>query len=151
MTAPGDPDAERAAAVDAYTGDAGGGAAAVYTIRRLRANLRAVIAAVRETGAPAVIAERGERPVAVLVDYASWVAQHGGDDGALAEMTFGAGLDPGNAREPRPAAEPERPAASAAPPLPAGWSGASPTARPNTDGGAAIPAGWRVATGGWGI
>ena len=48
--------------------------APVYTIRSLRANLRAAIANVRETGVPAVIAERGERPVAVLVDYASWAA-----------------------------------------------------------------------------
>ena len=86
MSAQVDPDAERVAAGDAYTGDAAAGAAAVYTIRRLRANLRAVIAAVRETGAPAVIAERGERPVAVLVDYASWAAQHGGDDGVLAAV-----------------------------------------------------------------
>ncbi len=49
--------------------------APVYTIRSLRANLRAAIANVRETGVPAVIAERGERPVAVLVDYASWAAR----------------------------------------------------------------------------
>lgn len=48
--------------------------APVYTIRSLRANLRAAIASVRETGVPAVIAERGERPVAVLVDYTSWAA-----------------------------------------------------------------------------
>lgn len=48
--------------------------APVYTIRSLRANLRAAIASVRETGVPAVIAERGERPVAVLIDYASWAA-----------------------------------------------------------------------------
>lgn len=150
MSAQVDPDAERAAAVDAYTGDAGGGAAAVYTIRRLRANLRAIIATVRETGAPAVIAERGERPVAVLVDYASWAAQHGGDDG-IALMAPGAGLDPGNARAPLPAADPERPPASTAQPLPAGWGGASPPQRPGADGGAAIPAGWRVAMGGWGV
>ncbi len=150
MSAQVDPDAERAAAVDADTGDAAAGAAAVYTIRRLRANLRAVIAAVRETGAPAVIAERGERPVAVLVDYASWAAQHGGDDG-IALMAPVAGLDPGNGCDPLPAAEPERPVASAAPPLPAGWGGASPTQRSHTDGQAAIPAGWRVAAGGWGV
>ncbi len=149
MSAQVDPDGAGAAAGDASTGDAAAGAAAVYTIRRLRANLRAVIAAVRETGAPAVIAERGERPVAVLVDYASWAAQHGGDDGT-AVMAPVAGLDPGDARALLPAAEPERPPASTPPPLPAGWGGASPPQRSHTDGQAAIPAGWRVAAGGWG-
>ncbi len=150
MSAQVDPDGAGEAAVDASTRDAAAGAAAVYTIRRLRANLRAVIAAVRETGAPAVIAERGERPVAVLVDYASWAAQHGGDDGVMVEIAAAAGPNPDSASEPRPAAEQAQSLPGLPPALPAGWGGASPTARPSSDGQAAIPVGWRVATGGWG-
>ena len=40
----------------------------------LRANLRAARAEVRTTRRPLIIAERGTRPSAVLLDYATWCA-----------------------------------------------------------------------------
>ena len=151
MTGRDGQDGARATGGDAYTGGAAEATAPVYTIRSLRANLREALATVRETGVPAIIAERGERPVAVLVAYASWAAQHGGDDGMAMEIAAAAGPSPDSASEPRPAAEQAQSLPGLPPPLPAGWGGASPTARPNTDGQAGIPAGWRVATGGWGV
>ena len=85
--------------------------AQVYTIRSLRANLRAAIASVRETGVPAVIAERGERPVAVLVDYASWAA---GQEQGAEVWRF-----PGTAGAVQPAANTV--GAEAQGPIPPGW------------------------------
>jgi len=123
----------------------------VYTIRRLRANLRAAIAGVRETGVPAVIAERGERPVAVLVDYASWAAQHGADSGTEAVITPATGPAPTNGRHvPRtPVARAQSPQ-NTAPPADAGWGVESASPRPGASEQAPIPAGWRAAKSGWG-
>jgi prevent-host-death family protein len=85
--------------------------APVYTIRSLRANLRAAIASVRETGVPAVIAERGERPVAVLVDYASWAIRE--------EQDGEARRFPSMASAAQPAANTAGPEAPG--PIPPGW------------------------------
>jgi len=123
----------------------------VYTIRSLRANLRAAIAGVRETGVPAVIAERGERPVAVLVDYASWAAQHGADRGAEAVITPATGPAPTNGRrEPRPPVARAQLAQNTAPPADAGWGVESAPPRPGSGEQAPIPAGWRAEKSGWG-
>ena len=128
--------------------------ATVYTIRSLRANLREALATVRETGTPAIIAERGERPVAVLVAYASWAAQQG--DGthcgmrAWTEPPAGSGRTNGQ-HDPDPQVGAAPPAESAAPPLPAGWGGASTPARTVAGEQAAIPPGWRVEKSGWGL
>ena len=107
----------------------------VYTIRGLRANLRAAIEGVRTTGVPAIIAERGERPVAVLLDYAFWAARQD-SRGAEAAITEHATPQP-------TAGRPE----DAAAPAGTGWarSGA-----PDTAEQVAIPAGWRAVTNGWG-
>ena len=123
----------------------------VYTIRSLRANLRAAIAGVRETGVPAVIAERGERPVAVLVDYASWAAQHGADSGTEAANTPATGPAPTNGRrEPRtPVARAQSPQ-NTAPPAGAGWGVESASPRPGSGEHTPIPAGWRAEKSGWG-
>jgi prevent-host-death family protein len=124
---------------------------AVYTIRSLRANLRAAIAAVRESRAPAIIAERGERPVAVLVDYASWAAQHGEDSGAEAAITPATGPAPMNGRpEPRPPVARAQPPQNTAPPADAGWGVGSASPGPGSGEPAPIPAGWRAGKSGWG-
>lgn len=124
---------------------------AVYTIRSLRANLRAAIAAVRESGAPAIIAERGERPVAVLVDYASWAAQHGEDSGTEAVITSATGPAPTNGqREPRPPGARTQPPQNTAPPADAGWGVESASPRQGFGEQAPIPAGWRAEKSGWG-
>ncbi len=154
MTGHDGQDGARETAGDAYTGGAAEATAPVYTIRSLRANLREALATVRETGVPAIIAERGERPVAVLVDYASWAAQQG--DGGRCEMRAWAEPPAGSERtsghpEPDPLVGPAQAAQSAAPPLPAGWGGASTPARTAAGEPAAIPPGWRAATGGWGL
>jgi prevent-host-death family protein len=127
----------------------------VYTVRSLRANLRAAIAAVRETGVPAVIAERGERPVAVLVDYARWAAQPGGQSGADAILAEGAERvaapkRPSSQRETRSSEERVQPQRGAAPPLANGWGGANGPRGPETGEQAPIPAGWRAEKRGWG-
>ena len=123
----------------------------VYTIRSLRANLRAAIAAVRESRAPAIIAERGERPVAVLVDYASWAAQHGEDSGAEAAITPATGPAPTNGRRgSRPPVARAQPLQNTAPLADAGWGVESASARPGSGEQAPIPAGWRAEKSGWG-
>ena len=129
---------------------------AVYTIRSLRANLRAAIAAARESGAPVIIAERGERPVAVLVDYASWAAQRGESSDVDAAVVLDADLvaTPQRAtsqRKTRPTEERAQPSQGAAPSLSAGWGAESAPPHPGSDGQASIPAGWRAETSGWGI
>ncbi len=154
MTGCGGQDGARETGGDAYTGGATEATAPVYTIRSLRANLREALATVRETGVPAIIAERGERPVAVLVDYASWAAQQ--SDGshcgmrAWTEPPAGSGRTNGHP-EPAPLVRAAQPAQSAAPPLPAGWGGASTPARTAAGEPAAIPPGWRVAQDDWGL
>ena len=123
----------------------------VYTIRSLRANLRAAIAAVRESRGPAIIAERGERPVAVLVDYASWAAQHGEESGTEAVITPATGPAPTNGRrEPRPPVARAQPPQNMAPPADAGWGVESAPPRPGSGEQAPIPAGWRAEKSGWG-
>jgi prevent-host-death family protein len=126
----------------------------VYTIRSLRANLRAAIAGVRATGVPAVIAERGERPVAVLVDYATWVAQQGGTSVAApaAEITrqIVAARQATSEREPRPAAARAVPVQQDATVGTTGWGSQSTPRGPEKGEQAAIPAGWRAAASGWG-
>ena len=129
---------------------------AVYTIRSLRANLRAAIAAARESGAPAIIAERGERPVAVLVDYASWAAQHGESSDVDAVVVVDADLAAAPQRatsqcKTRPSEERAQPSQGAAPSLSAGWGAESAPPRPGSDGQSSIPAGWRAEKSGWGI
>jgi len=126
----------------------------VYTIRSLRANLRAAIAGVRDTGVPAIIAERGERPVAVLVDYATWVAQQ---DGCSAEAPMAVSAErvvaprqTAGQQESRPSAERAQPAQQDASGGTTGWGSQSASRRPETGEPAAIPAGWRAATSGWG-
>ena len=44
------------------------------TVYGLRANLRRVLDELAATGEPVILAERGRRPVAVLVSYAAWQA-----------------------------------------------------------------------------
>jgi len=126
----------------------------VYTIRSLRANLRAAIAGVRDTGLPAIIAERGERPVAVLVDYETWVAQQGGSSVAApaAESTrqIVAPRQVTSEREPRPAAARAVPAQQDTTGGTTGWGSQSAPRGPETGEQAAIPAGWRATTSGWG-
>ena len=123
----------------------------VYTIRSLRANLRAAIAGVRDTGLPAIIAERGERPVAVLVDYVSWAAQHGDDSGTEAAITPATGPAPTNGRrEPRPPVARAQPPQNTAPPADAGWGVESAPPRPGSGAQALIPAGWWAEKSGWG-
>ena len=121
----------------------------VYTIRSLRANLRAAIAGVRDTGVPAIIAERGERPVAVLVEYASWAAQQGGSGAEVAEPIAA----PQRTTEERDSHCPvarEQPAQEPSPSGTTGWGSQSAPRGMETGEPAAIPAGWRAATSGWG-
>ena len=154
MTGRAGQDGARETGGDAYTGGAAEATAPVYTIRSLRANLREALATVRETGVPAIIAERGERPVAVLVAYASWAAQRG--DGSHCEMRAWAEPPAGSGRtnghpEPDPQVGAAQPAQSAAPPLPAGWGVESVPARTAAGEQTAIPPGWRVEKSGWGL
>ncbi|MCX6031830.1 MAG: hypothetical protein NT169_21330 [Chloroflexi bacterium] len=46
----------------------------LLNVRNPQANLRAALAEVRTTRRPLIIAERGTRPSAVLLDYATWCA-----------------------------------------------------------------------------
>ena len=128
--------------------------APVYTIRSLRANLRAAIAGVRDTGLPAIIAERGERPVAVLVDYASWAALQGGCSTEMAPAVSAerdvASRQTAGQQEARPSAGRAQLAQQDACDGTTGWGSQSTPRGPETDEPAAIPAGWRAATSGWG-
>jgi len=126
----------------------------VYTIRSLRANLRAAIAGVRDTGLPAIIAERGERPVAVLVDYATWVAQQSGCSAeapmAVSAERVVAPRQTAGQQEARPSAGRAQPAQQDATVGPTGWGSQSTPRGPETGEQTVLPAGWRAATSGWG-
>jgi len=126
----------------------------VYTIRSLRANLRAAIAAVRESRAPAIIAERGERPVAVLVDYASWAALQGGCSTEVAPAVSAervvASRQTAGDQESRSSAGRAQPAQQDATVGTTGWGSQSTPRGPEMGEQTVLPAGWRAATSGWG-
>lgn len=49
-------------------------AAATYSVRDFRAHLAAALSQARTTGRPVVVADRGERPLVVVLDIAAWEA-----------------------------------------------------------------------------
>lgn len=49
-------------------------AVATYSVRSFRAHLAAALALARTAGRPIIVAERGERPLAVVLDFATWEA-----------------------------------------------------------------------------
>ncbi len=48
--------------------------AATYSVRDFRGHLAAALAQARATGRPVIVAERGERPLVVVLDFAAWEA-----------------------------------------------------------------------------
>jgi len=112
------------------------------------------IAIDRDTGLPAIIAERGERPVAVLVDYTSWAALQGGCSTemplAVSAERVVASRQTSGQHESRPLAGPAQPAQQDATVGMTGWGSQSAPRGPDTGEPAALPAGWRAATSGWG-
>ena len=49
-------------------------AVATYSVRNFRAHLAAALSQARATGQPVIVAERGERPLVVVLDIAAWEA-----------------------------------------------------------------------------